>query len=200
MYKDKGAAIEMLNKSSTTYQLMRDNRKRLVQLIILGIWALFQFSVGNKFYALFIIVFFLILAISRPPSFMLVAIPVLVIVLFNTSIIGTATQLKQWNLNTIQNYKRALVNIFTPDSGRKVLPDQVRQMLSLLISNHITSYQLSPRLYQDPLIMQRIVESAWPIKMDSTSPYRLSLIDEPNHNPTCAVIDHTREVILANCH
>jgi hypothetical protein len=200
IYKGRGTAIEMANKIPTTHKFLKENRKRLAEMFLLGIWALFQFFVGNKIYGLFIIVFYLILVMSRSPNFILVVIPVLVIVLFNTSTLDTGTQLKQWNLNTVQNYKRTLIHIFTPNSGWEVLPGQVQQMLSLLRSNHVTSYQLSPQLYQDPLIMERVVESAWPIKMDSASSYRLSLINETNDNLSCVVIDHTKEVTLAKCH
>ena len=186
--------------ADTAHKLTKENRQRLVHVTILGIWALSQYFLGNKIYGFFIIVFFFILMLSRSRNFILVAIPVLVIVLFNTSTIDTATQLKKWNLNTVQNYKRTLIHIFTPNSGQNVLPARVRQMLSLLIDNHVASYRLSDQLYQDPLVMQRIVESAWPIKLDSTSPYLLSLPAELTNNPTCSVIDDRKDVVLAYCH
>ena len=184
----------------TTGELFRENRKRVLHVALLGAWALIQYSLGNKIYCLFIIIFFLILALPRRQNLMLLTIPVLVIVLFNTPILDTGTELKQWNLNTVQNYKRTLINIFTPNSGQEVLPGQVRQMLSLLKSNHVISYRLSRQLHRDPLIMQRIVESAWPIKMDPASPYLLNLPDEPNNDPACTVIDHRKDVVLANCY
>ena len=174
--------------------------KQIVYIGFLMAWALIQYALGNKFYALFIIAFFLILAKPRPLNFMLIAISVLVIVLFKTSTPITGAELSEQNLNAIQNYKITLFHVFTPDSGQEALPSTVRYMLSLLKSNHVTSYQLSDQLYQNPLYMQRIVESAWPIKMDGTSSYRLSLSDEINDNTACTTIDQMKDVVLAYCH
>jgi hypothetical protein len=190
----------MSNKVVPTHTLTKQGRKQLVEISMLGAWALFQFSMGHKIYGLFIIAFFIILTMIRSSNLILVAIPVVMLIIFNTSIVDSIVQLERSNLNSIQNYQQTLAHIFTPNSGREVLPGQVRQMLSLLISNHVTNYQLSHQLYQDPLLMERIVESAWPIKMDSASSYRLSLIDEPDDNSACIMIDHTKEVVLANCH
>lgn len=184
----------------TANKLTKENRRQIVHFFILGIWALIQYSLGNKPYGLFIIAFFFILVKFRLPNFTLVAIPVLVIVLFSTTIIDTGAQLKQWNLNTAQNYKRTLIDIFTPNAGQNVLPITVRRMLSLLQDNNITSYRLLDHLYQDPLIMQRIVESAWPIKLDNASPYILRSLDEINNDSRCIEIDHRKEVALDYCH
>lgn len=184
----------------TIYKLTKEKRRSLVYLFILVMWALIQYSLGNRFYGLFIIAFFLILAISRQLSFMRIAASVLVIVLFITPTIDTWTKLKQSNLSTFQHPKRPLANIFSPNSGQEVLPVQVQRMLSLLHTHHIASYQLSNQLDRDIEIKQRIIEAAWPIKMDSTSSYLLSVLTETKNNPTCLVIDQNKDIALEYCH
>jgi len=133
---------------------------------------------------------------------MLLVVSVLVIVLFHTPTINTLAELKKSNLSTIQDFKLSLTNIFSPNSGQEVLPVQVRQMLSLLQTHHIASYQLSNQLDLNLLIKQRIVESAWPIKMDKRSPYLLGLVEEIKRTPiwrNCAVIDQREDVTLVYC-
>jgi len=175
-------------------------RKRLVIIFLLGAWALIQYSLGNKFYAIFIIVFFIILIVFRPPFFMLIAASVLVIALFNTTALDTLMELRQSNLSAVQNPKLPLTNIFSPNSGQEVLPDQVQEMLSLLHTHHIASYQISKPLEQDLRIYQRIIEAAWPIKYDGTSPYLFISLNDVIINPNCDVIDQRKDVALEYCH
>jgi len=192
--------FESLKNKLSSHNLTPEKLERLVHLFLLGAWALTQYSVGNKFYGLFIIAFFVILVIARPPSFLLLAASVLVIVLFNTPTIDTLAQLKLSNLSAGKHPRPFLTRIFSPNSGKEVLPIQVQQMLSLLQEHQIASYQLSNQLDSDPLLKQRIIESAWPIKMDSASPYLLSSLEETITNPACVVIDQRKDVALADCH
>jgi len=192
--------FESLKNKLASYNLTTEKLKRLVHLFLLGAWALAQYSLGNKFYGLFIIAFFLILVIARPPSFLLLAVSVLVIVLFNTPTIDTLAQLRLSNLSAGRHPRPFLTRVFSPNSGKEVLPIQVQQMLSLMQEHQISNYQLSNQLDSDPLIKQRIIESAWPIKMDSTSPYLFSSLEETITNPTCVVIDQKEDVTLADCH
>ena len=192
-------SFNALKRIFATYHLTRTKLKLLVQIVLLGAWALIQFSIGNKFYGVFIIVFFLILVIPRQPPFILVAVSVLVIVLFNTPMIDSLNELRQSNLNTVRHLKPALANIFTPNSGQEALPIQVQQMVSLLRTQHATSYRLSDQIASDPSIVQRITESAWPIKMEPTSSYRLISLTETNSDPACVLLDQREDVALVHC-
>jgi hypothetical protein len=176
-------------------------RKKLAYTFILSVWAVIQYSLGNKEYSLFIILVFFILTVFRPPSFMLIAGSVLIIVLFNTPAMETLAYLKQTNLRTVEQVRLTLDNIVRPDSGQEVLPVLVQEMLTLLRNNHITSYQLSTanRVYST-LIKQRIIEAAWPIKMDNNSPFFLMLPKETINYPDCSVIDQEKETALVYCY
>lgn len=66
--------------------------------------------------------------------------------------------------------------LFTPKSGRGVLPNEVQLTLFAIDSMHLKDYKLYGALaeYRDSLIngieiYQRINESAWPVKMDTLS-------------------------------
>jgi len=121
-------------------------QKRVAYILILGIWVLIQFSFGNKFYALCTLVLILATALYRPAYYKILAALVLVIGLFTTPTIITWTNLIQSNLSTVQHLELTLTTIFTPDSGREVLPVQVQQMLVLLQTYQINSFQLSSQL------------------------------------------------------
>jgi len=183
-----------------TYNLTIEKRRRLAQIFILGLWALIQYSLGNKFYGLFGILFLLIFFFYRPRYFKVFAVIVLLMALFSSHSVDTWTDLIQSNLDTVQHLQLTLANILTPNSGREVLPGKVQQMLSLFGKYHITNYRLSNRLEQDESINQRIIESAWPKKKDSTSFYLICLIEEIKNNPTCDLIGKRKDVALVYCH
>ena len=179
--------------------LSRINRKRLIYIIPLSVWALLQLAWGNKFYVFFIVIISLLLIVNRPLRFMLVVGLILAIVFFTTPTIATWTGLQQSNLHTVQNLESSLTNFIIPNSGKEALPKKVQHMLFLLRTHHIADYRLSDRLKQDIEVKQRITESAWPIKMENTSPYLLVLIDELNIYSTCTEIGQNKDVALVYC-
>lgn len=179
---------------------IKDRHKLLIYMPIIGLWVFFEYCNGNKFHSLFIAAFFITLAISRRGYFALVMVSVLVIVAFYIPVLDTWANLRLSNLNTIQNPKQTLVSIFKPNSGQEVLPPQVQQILSLLETNHITSYQLSDQLSSDPLINQRITEAAWPIKKEPEAYYSLRYLTELIRQPSCVVVDQRKKIALDYCH
>jgi hypothetical protein len=109
-------------------------------------------------------------------------------------------KLKQSNLGTFQDLNSPLSNVLSPNSGQEVLPPRVLQMLNLLKSNNISGYDLSNYLVQDKLTYERIIESAWPIKLKRKSFQLLCSIEEINFYPNCEVIDQREDVALVRCH
>ncbi|MCJ7702124.1 MAG: hypothetical protein MUO62_11105 [Anaerolineales bacterium] len=130
---------------------------------------------------------------------MLVAGLVLIIILFKTPTIEAWTKLIQANISTAQHLKLSLSHIFSPNSGQEVLPVQVQQLLSLLQTHQISSYQLSNQLMQNPLIFQRTIESAWPTKMEGKSSYLLISFEEIKNYASCVQIDQREDVALVYC-
>lgn len=175
------------------------NREQILQTILLGVWVLFQFNRGNELYAVFMVFFFIILSFFRLKNFTLIAAAALVIVLFKTPVLNTWAEIRASNLDTFQTFKPSVLKLFTPDSGKEILPNDVKRMLSLLHENKIVEYRLCDSFAQDPLTSQRIVESAWPIKYELSSKYLLCPVEEIEIITGCNEIARLKDVSLAYC-
>jgi hypothetical protein len=173
-------------------------QKKLAGICLLFVWALLQFQVGNKLYTISLVLLYIIFSIPRLRSFTLIAAYVLFLLTLKTPLLETMIEIKTINLDVFQSYKSAINNSFTPDSGREVLPGAVQQMLKLIETNSLPDYRLSSKLSNDPLIQQRIAESAWPIKMEPTSDYVFLLTTETMEK-TCSEIDRKGNITLAYC-
>lgn len=171
----------------------------VVSFFLLGAWSIFQYIRGNELYAAYIVLLYLILLMPRPQNFALVAVSVLVIVLFKTPVLDAWIEIRDTNLRAFQSFKPSISRLFTPDSGREVLPSEVQQMLSLLQENKITGYRLANSIEQDPLISQRIVESAWPMKKEAASPYILYPIEEIADLTGCVEVAKGKDIALVRC-
>jgi hypothetical protein len=93
-------------------------------------------------------------------------------------------------------------NLKTPRAGEYVLPSAVREMLAFLRDRQPDSYMLSEQIMagKNILIRQRIVESAWPIRVAKKSNYKLILINELDKTSGCRVMESGREAALVFCH
>jgi hypothetical protein len=92
----------------------------------------------------------------------------------------------------------ALSEFTKPGTGERVLPTSVQAMLELLRSHGVKAYRVSSKIAADPLISQRIVESAWPIRPDRSSSWYLAFAAE-TLPVTCLSYGHRQDVVLARC-
>jgi len=93
---------------------------------------------------------------------------------------------------------RALSDITSAGAGERVLPPPVQAMLALLRGHSVDTYRVSPKIAADPLISQRIVESAWPIRPNRAANWYLAFAAEAL--PTnCRSLDRREDVVLARC-
>lgn len=92
-----------------------------------------------------------------------------------------------------QDWKTAL-------SGEEVLAPKVRTALALLRDQHVESFRYSPAVAHEPdaSVIQRIAESAYPIRLTPTARHVLALAGEPL-DPGCKVLASQQEVVLASC-
>lgn len=172
---------------------------RLVQLCLLAMWALFQYTQGNELYAVCILLLFVVLSALRIQSFMVIGVFVLVIVLFKTPVLDTWIEIRETNLQAFQSFKPSIARLFIPNSGRDALPKHVQQMLSLIEENGIPDYRLSDSYEQNPEINQRIVESAWPVKKEASSQYILLTVEEATTLMDCSEVGKRKDVALVHC-
>lgn len=103
--------------------------------------------------------------------------------------------------NAAVNFQSFQSNLATPRAGEQVLPPAVQEMLGFLNAQRLDSYELSANMNtrENMLLRQRIIESAWPIKINYNSKYKLILIDELNTYSKCDLKDRGREASLVFC-
>lgn len=110
---------------------------------------------------------------------------------------------REWLVSLIESFsggrgQAAFHDLVTPSSGEQVLPPAVRDMLALLRKNDIKEYALSPQISADPLLHQRIVESAFPRKMLPRGTYLLALPRE-ELPARCSPLANEEEAQVAAC-
>jgi hypothetical protein len=71
-------------------------------------------------------------------------------------------------------------------------------MLALLRGHGVNAYRVSTKITADPLIYQRIVESAWPIRPDPTATWYITFATEALP-ARCRYLDRRDDVVLARC-
>ena len=100
----------------------------------------------------------------------IMAILVLALILF-PSVTKTFLNLHKVNWYVLNNQQdvRALKEFRKPGAGTEVLPEQVQLMLRLLKRSNVVSFRFSPAVGENPEIMQRLVEGAYPLRVMQTS-------------------------------
>jgi hypothetical protein len=99
------------------------------------------------------------------------------------------------------NFQSFQTNLKMPHAGENILPSAVQEMLALLQTHQLDSYQLSEQISnkKNILIYQRIVESAWPRRTDPKSNYKLILVNELDDYSDCEVKERGKEAALVFC-
>lgn len=167
-------------------------------LLILSAWA--HYSMANRFYAIFLILYCLFLLFSRTRVKALFILPILAMTIFQLPVLNTLLEIQKLSFDTLIHPKSALTNIFKPNSGQEYLPVQIQNMNTLLNNHDIPSFQLSDKIADDPMLFQRITEVAWPRKLDNSSQVYLISREELNLYPLCNILDQREDIILAECH
>jgi hypothetical protein len=172
----------------------------IVATLLVAGWALVNFNHDHRMYALFIVAFFLVSLLLPKPSFTLVVVSVVAYVLLSSVAIPALSQVRNTIMDASVHPKAPITNLMTPHTGLEVLPEVVQQMLGLIEAHdEVTSYRLSAGLSEDYHTVQRITESAWPVRPVESSPYVLVGINEIPDYLTCTVVDETEEVALVHC-
>jgi hypothetical protein len=183
------------------YLLHQEKIKLIAGLVLVCLFAMIEWHFDNRFYAIFIICFYIIALFFRKKRYFDIIIPViLTFCIFNTLLPDCILLIKKTNVPSIQHPKGVLVNLFAPNTGLEVLPVPVQDMLRILKKTNKETYKLSPEISSDGEIMQRIVEAAWPRKLEETSPYIFINSDESDQYKLCEVVDDLEDLTLVDCH
>ncbi len=90
-------------------------------------------------------------------------------------------------------------NLMEEHAGEGVLTPQVREMLSMLRARKLETYRISAAVKNDNNTMQRITESAWPIRRERDSEHVFYLLDDVDEGVPGVVLERGMEVALVHC-
>lgn len=118
------------------------------------------------------------------------------LVIENTEVKPSIDDLFESLLNTVTNDSNIRSDMLTPGAGLERLSPVVLEMLQLIEDNELDTYGISQRLRQDGYVMQRITESAWPIKRTPESSFTFYLIEESPLDSGGSKLTEGKEVLL----
>jgi hypothetical protein len=181
-------------------KLMQPQSWRVIVALLFSIlWTIIQYSSGNGWEGIYLVLFVLAMLFFRPVAPLLLAIFIAIVLLFLAPTADTLFQMKSVYLKAAKDPARTINEIVRPGSGQQVLPDPVLQMLELIKKHELQKYSLSKKLTQNNLFFQRIIESAWPVKLRSKSGYQFRLNSEKSANEKCKVLDRQKDISLDYC-
>jgi len=172
----------------------------IISSLLVAGWAVVNYTHDHRFYAAFIIVFFLVSLLLPKPSFTLVVVSVIAYILLSSVSIPALSQVRKTVIEASTHPKAPITNLMSPHTGLEVLPEQVQQMLGLIEAHdEVINYRLSAGLSADYHIVQRITESAWPVRPTEDSRFVLIGLNELPDFVACLLIDQAKDVALVNC-
>lgn len=180
-------------------RFIKENLTSSLLVIIILLWLIP--SLLQKDFVLLIPLFFFLLIsmILRKPSKLILVLTILISIIFFNPSPNAYIHMITSTLNTVQHPKKPFRLIAEPNSGKEVLPHQVLKMLDMIEDKEIDDFQLSSKFEGDILIKQRIVESAWPIKLENESNYLFTYEEELEDYSGCSIIDQRESIYLVNC-
>lgn len=195
--------LRMINiKSVKQFFLLNQKVIKLVlELFLVCVFAWIEWRFKYRFYPVFIVCIFIVaLLFQNRRNFDFIIAIIMVFFILNTTTPNNLSQIKELSGQFIQNPEEGLFQAFTPNTGLEVLPRPVQNMLIMINENSINSYRLSPKFLENKELEQRIVESAWPIKLEETSPFIFITTDESDQYQNCTIIDDSEDLTLVDCH
>ena len=182
------------------WSFFKPRRQLLTGLVVVG-WALVQFALGEWLYASFSLIFFILMTLLQGRTgTVLLGCTALMLVFTRTNVWQGAEHFFQTDAQVAQNLPANLQEILAPDSGKKqALPMLVYYMLQFMQKHPLQDFSLAGQKFQDQKTQQRIIESAWPIRLDPASKNVFVLPDAMADYKTCTVIDQRINVELVRC-
>jgi len=80
-------------------------------------------------------------------------------------------------------------NLTTPRAGERVLTEPILLMIGMLRDNGIESFRMSPMVFREPFVRQRLAEGAWPIRYDASAEVEVAFLVEPED---CEIVDQRK--------
>jgi hypothetical protein len=116
------------------------------------------------------------------------------------AILGTSIAINHGVRSGAENLQKASVaqllsgaahgeNLATPRAGERVLTEPILLMVGMLRDNGIESFRMSPMVFREPFVRQRLAEGAWPIRYDGSAEVEVAFLTEPDD---CEILDQRR--------
>ena len=188
------------SKINSFYTLHKDKINQILKLFIVLVFAISEWIFKHQFYSIIIIGVFLVFLLLKKRSPYNILVPIILIVIaLNSMAVDGLIFLRQTNVNVVKHPEVNLINLLQPNSGLEVLPESVQFMLYMLQNKKIDNFYLSPDILNNEEIKQRIVEAAWPIKMEENSLYIFTSVKETDLYNNCSFIDNSKDITLVYC-
>ncbi len=182
------------------YNHNKDKINLLLKILLVGIYSLYEWLLGYRFFAISIFIFFIIALVCKGKGYFVLIISIIsIFFIFNTFTLDALVVMRNEESAFIQHPKEDLENLLTPGTGLFVLPEPVQVIISLIKVNEIDNYQLSPELFNNEEIRRRVIESAWPIKMEDKSSFVFITPNEKASYENCIIVDQKEDITLVDC-
>jgi hypothetical protein len=176
--------------------------RREILLILLSYFVLVGISLiaNNIFLVVFLTLFYLLFLCLKPRNYSFLALAFVVLFIWTTSLLDAFTLIRDASLRTLSDPALFFNNLFTPKTGLtdEVLDRPELWMLEKINKFDLKDYKLTPPL-EDRDTFQSMVESAWPIKMESDSRNIFIKARDLDAYAKCKIIDKNEELALVHC-
>lgn len=117
---------------------------------------------------------------------------------FYAAVLATFRDVNTTAVRVLKRFDAFQADIAGAEAGEYVLPSKVREMAAMLRRHGVKQYQVSDSIASDAWVLQQIVASAWPRRLEKDARGRFFLNGEPIP-PACIPVDRLREVSLVYC-
>jgi hypothetical protein len=117
---------------------------------------------------------------------------------FFKSVENTFSDLNRTAVMTLGHFAAFRANIDTPQAGEHVVGSRVEEMLAILRGHDLQQYGVSAAIAENSWVLQQIVATGWPRRLEKDAKARFALNTEPV-TPGCSVVEAQREVSLVYC-
>lgn len=164
-----------------------------------ALFAYINYCQKNRFFAVFIVGFVVLMLLTKWRLFVLVIIPVLFIMFFNSTIVDSLSKIKNTTMNVLASPSILLNNLFRSNTGQDTFDWDIQWMNKVIKERGLQDYLLSPNLFSDIRIRQRIVETSWPVKLeDLSSNVFIDVIEAPSYQE-CDFLDKKMDIMYVYC-
>lgn len=188
-----------MKRDHRSFYLPKLNWLWITAALLVILLAIINILLSHPLTTILTLLFCFIAMVIKKPNIVLLLTPVLILLIFKSQPLNTFGSLREQFTSFMSKPEYFLTNIFTPKSGMEVLPEQALQIHELIDQFGLSDYWLTDGLQEDNEIKEKIIESSWPVIIDSGSPYVFGYRDEFTDRDGCTVIGTQLDIELGYC-